>query len=87
MATPTLRSQVAALTDAVAALTSLVAAQATAAPVETEANAPAYVSDKLPCQLHVGCTRKLSQPAAAHEPCSGKGDPMHDKLRASHRHF
>ena len=61
---------------------------AQSAPVQASAAAPLYVSDKPRCGIHgASCTRKLADPLASHVPCSGDRDPMHDKLRKSHRHF
>ena len=88
---PTLRAQVEALTAVVATLAERMSVQAPAisAPVQASAQAPLYVSDKPACAIHPAgaCTRKLSHPEASHEACAGKGDPMHDRLRPSHRHF
>lgn len=62
---------------------------AQAAPTPARAEAPVYVSDKAPCAVHAAgtCTRKLSNPEGDHLACMGAGDPNHDKLRKSHRHF
>jgi len=63
-------------------------APAQAQPVQASAAAPLYVSDKPRCGIHgASCTRKLADPLASHVPCSGDRDPMHGKLRKSHRHF
>ena len=73
-----------------ATLDALVAAltPAQAQPVQASAAAPLYVSDKPRCGIHgASCTRKLADPLASHVPCSGDRDPMHGKLRKSHRHF
>ena len=63
--------------------------RAESAPVTPTADAPLYVSDKPRCALHAAdaCSRKLSNPAGSHVPCSGATDPMHARLRTTHRHF
>jgi hypothetical protein len=65
----------------------LAPAPAIAAPVVGTAEAPLYVSERAACTLHTGCTRKLSDPTASHERCTGATDPMHLRLRKTHRHF